>query len=150
MPVHFVSRSHIEGPAGKHVQKLEAPSVLAWFQSVWAEFGLYCKMVVEEEMLRDQNHWQRVNLPTPGFFIDINLDFRLSHRCLCSPHFPQQCDPVAADHPFDSIFRPSPPFHGGSEVWPFPNCPHPIGIYNVSELRQLAAITLIMRDPIKE
>src|SRR3954447_1199909 len=35
MSVYFVSRSHYEGPSGKHVKVLEADSVLSWFQSVW-------------------------------------------------------------------------------------------------------------------
>jgi hypothetical protein len=37
MAVHFVYRSPHAGPAGKHVSKLDAPSVLAWFQQVWPE-----------------------------------------------------------------------------------------------------------------
>jgi hypothetical protein len=35
MAVHFVYRSHCEGPACKTVRQLEAESVLAWFQGVW-------------------------------------------------------------------------------------------------------------------
>src|SRR3954453_3726538 len=41
-------------------------------------------------------------------------------------------------------------FHGGGEVWPLANCPHPFGIYDLAELRQLSAITLVVRDPIEE
>ena len=35
MSVYFVYRSHYEGPSGKHVRRLEADSVLGWFQGVW-------------------------------------------------------------------------------------------------------------------
>jgi hypothetical protein len=35
MSVHFVYRSHYEGPSGKHVRRLDADSVLGWFQSAW-------------------------------------------------------------------------------------------------------------------
>jgi hypothetical protein len=35
MSVYFVYRSHYEGPSGKHVRRLEADSVLGWFQAVW-------------------------------------------------------------------------------------------------------------------
>jgi hypothetical protein len=35
MGVHFVYRSHYEGPSGKHVRVLDADSVLGWFQGVW-------------------------------------------------------------------------------------------------------------------
>ena len=37
MSVYFVYRSHYEGPAGKHVQKLPGDSVLDWFKTVWNE-----------------------------------------------------------------------------------------------------------------
>ena len=35
MSVYFVSRSHYEGPSGKHVRVLDAATVLGWFQDVW-------------------------------------------------------------------------------------------------------------------
>jgi hypothetical protein len=35
MSVYFVYRSHYEGPSGKHVRRLDADSVLGWFQAVW-------------------------------------------------------------------------------------------------------------------
>jgi hypothetical protein len=35
MPVHFVYRSPAAGPAGKHAQRLEAPSLAVWFRSAW-------------------------------------------------------------------------------------------------------------------
>ena len=35
MSVYFVYRSHCEGPSGKHVRRLDADSVLGWFQGVW-------------------------------------------------------------------------------------------------------------------
>ena len=35
MSVSFVYRSHYEGPSGKHVRRLDADSVLGWFQAVW-------------------------------------------------------------------------------------------------------------------
>jgi hypothetical protein len=35
MSVHFVYRSHYEGPSGKHVRRLDADSVLGWFRAVW-------------------------------------------------------------------------------------------------------------------
>jgi hypothetical protein len=37
MSAYFVYRSHYEGPAGKHVRRLEAGTVLDWFQRVWPE-----------------------------------------------------------------------------------------------------------------
>ena len=35
MSVYFVYRSHYEGPSGKHVRRLDADSVLGWYQAVW-------------------------------------------------------------------------------------------------------------------
>src|SRR5579884_2956803 len=37
MAVHFVRRCHTEGPACKGVYRLEADTVLAWFQKIWAD-----------------------------------------------------------------------------------------------------------------
>ncbi len=35
MSVYFVYRSDYEGPSGKHVRRLDADSVLGWYQAVW-------------------------------------------------------------------------------------------------------------------
>ena len=35
LSVYFIYRSHYEGPAGKYVRRVDADTVLAWFQATW-------------------------------------------------------------------------------------------------------------------